>query len=64
MTTDIDVVMAHRFLYYVLGNPVISDREYDKLEAPVKDQIPPVGSDRVQDYSNKQIDLATQLMTK
>ena len=25
-------LLAHRYLYYVLGLPVISDFEYDKLE--------------------------------
>ncbi len=26
------LVLAHRYLYYCLGRPVISDREYDRLE--------------------------------
>lgn len=35
-------IMAHRYLYYVKNQPVISDYEYDMLE---KEAIKNVGSD-------------------
>lgn len=50
-----DVVMRHRFLYYVLGKPVISDVEYDQLERVVLERWPvsvcsEVGSSEISDY--------------
>lgn len=50
--------MAHRYLYYVWGKPVISDHEYDALERRALKRVGPssplhrVGSDREQDYSD------------
>lgn len=38
-TLELDV-MAHRYLYYVLAAPVISDREYDILEAIALRELP------------------------
>jgi hypothetical protein len=42
-------IMAHQFLYYVLGSPVITDYEYDRL---CKDLgcDGTGGSDRFEDY--------------
>ncbi len=55
--SDMDnLIMAHRYLYYVKATPVISDFEYDKLERKAKTIIPShhfinlVGSDRDCDY--------------
>jgi hypothetical protein len=31
-----DVILRHRYLYYVEDAPVLSDKEYDELEAQVK----------------------------
>lgn len=59
---DIDIAMAHRYLYYVKGQPVISDREYDRLELPIKHKLPPVGSDNEEDYSEDQIKLAEAML--
>ena len=62
-----EVAMAHRFLYYVLGLPVIPDYEYDKLEAeavrsaPASHPIHRPGSDRVSSYTLDQIRLAEKL---
>jgi len=33
-----DVIMRHRYLYYVENAPVLSDQEYDSLETEVKAQ--------------------------
>lgn len=32
---DVDTLMAHRYLYYILCKPVISDYQYDMLEKQV-----------------------------
>jgi NAD-dependent DNA ligase len=29
MSTPTEVMLAHQYLYYVLGRPVLSDHEYD-----------------------------------
>jgi len=34
-----DTVMAHRYLYYVLAKPIISDQEYDRLEKQVSQKF-------------------------
>lgn len=50
--------MAHRYLYYVKNQPVISDQEYDKLEERVRKFAPPdhpihkVGSDQDSSYDD------------
>ncbi len=57
-------IQAHRYLYYVLGTPVLSDIEYDMLEAslPVESEIrQTVGSDRASDYSLEAIMLANHI---
>lgn len=49
-------VLAHRYLYYVLARPVLSDYDYDRLEARAKRELPgdspvhTVGSDCASDY--------------
>jgi NAD-dependent DNA ligase len=61
-------VMAHRYLYYVVCRPVISDRDYDALEARAKAVVgvdSPVnnpGSDREQDYSDAALHRVTELI--
>lgn len=58
--------MAHRYLYYVLDAPVISDYEYDMLEKKAFAELPKtspvfeVGSSLKSSYSDQQIALATQ----
>lgn len=54
-----DLVLWHRYNYYVLGCALISDGEYDDLEAAVRDQWSvcvcgvggTVGSSRAEDYT-------------
>ncbi len=51
------ILLAHRYLYYVLGRPVISDFEYDKLEREHLKKFPDSvamnqpGSDKAEHYS-------------
>lgn len=50
-----DVLLRHRFLYYVLGQQCISDEDYDTLERAVREQFPigavqDVGSSNPFDY--------------
>lgn len=61
------MVMAHRYLYYVLHKPVISDYQYDMMEkdaikkAHPDSQILKPGSDKASDYSEATIKLAQDL---
>lgn len=55
--TDIEkIVLAHRYLYYVESQPVISDYEYDVLERKAREVAAPdskvhlVGSSLPSDY--------------
>lgn len=63
-----DLVMAHRFLYYVKSEPVLSDFDYDKLERFLKDIWPEapaigkVGSDLEDNYTAHQKALAKALI--
>lgn len=59
------IVLAHRYLYYVLAEPVISDFEYDMLER----QLPEgsaihllIGSSVAEEYSPTIVALAKQLL--
>lgn len=58
-------VMTHRYRYYVLAKPTISDQEYDALEREAVERLPaghPVhqcGSDRAQDYEPEVVREAT-----
>lgn len=51
-----DVLLRHRFRYYVLGCPVITDQEYDALERMVRERwevgvvVQQVASDQLLDY--------------
>lgn len=50
-----DIVMYHRYAYYVLGKPVLTDGEYDALEREVCERwsinvTREVASDRAVDY--------------
>lgn len=59
--------MAHRYLYYVKGAPVISDRRYDQIEKIARTVLPSsspvhsVGSDLESSYSERVRNLAKQL---
>lgn len=61
------LVLAHRYLYYILGNPIISDYKYDKLEKFAitrlsKDSpVNTVGSDLLSSYSELIISKALQM---
>ena len=56
-STGVDLIMSYRYLYYVKGKPLLTDKEYDDLEAEeveygaggeVLKRL--VGSDREEDY--------------
>lgn len=61
-------VLVHRYLYYVLASPVISDFEYDKLEQKARDTYPEnspvhsVGSCLESSYSSRVVSLAISLL--
>lgn len=63
-----DLVMAHRYLYYVKANPVLSDYEYDQLESFAMFQlknsasIQATGSDFEGSYTKEQKLLANELL--
>lgn len=63
------LILAHRYLYYVLAQPVISDYEYDKLETeakkilPLTSQVHEVGSDLAESYSDEVKIKAHKLLT-
>jgi len=60
--------MAHRFLYYVLSESVISDAEYDVLEkasraiCPFSSPVHGVGSSLASSYTREQTDRAQELL--
>lgn len=50
-----DVLLRHRYLYYVMGQPCIADEDYDTLERAIREQWPigvvqDVGSSNPFDY--------------
>lgn len=50
-----DVLLRHRYLYYVKGEPQLSDADYDALERTVREQYPigvvnDIGSSNPFDY--------------
>lgn len=63
-----DLVMAHRYLYYVEAAPVLSDHAYDVLERKARATLPDtspvqgIGSSLPDSYTEKQIKLAEKLM--
>jgi NAD-dependent DNA ligase len=65
-----DEVMAHRYLYYVLADPVLPDMEYDIIERRAREVCPPdspvhgVGSSLPSSYTETQIALAITMRSK
>lgn len=63
-------LMAHRYLYYVLAAPKISDTAYDLLELRAKSFLPPdspiqkVGSSLAKDYPTEIIKLAHKILVE
>lgn len=63
-----DLVMAHRYLYYVLADTVVSDAVYDALERAARAALPAgspvhgVGSSLAASYSPAQVALAGRLL--
>lgn len=61
------LIMAHRYLYYVGSDNVISDYEYDRLESKARQELPEtspvhgVGSSLSSDYTEAHITLAKEL---
>ncbi len=68
MTEEEKLVMAHRYLYYVLGQPTISDYRYDKLEhivrknAPSSSPVHEVGSSLESSYTEDVIKIARGIL--
>ena len=56
-----EIIMAHKYLYYVLCKPIISDFEYDKLCEEIG-IYGGGGSDREQDYPQYIKNLAQTLI--
>lgn len=62
-----DLVMAHRYRYYVVCDPVLPDHIYDVLERQARVILPDtspvqrVGSDLTSSYTKEQIALANKL---
>lgn len=67
MTDYEDEVMAHRYLYYVMSEPVLPDMVYDTIERRAREVCPPespvhgVGSSLPSSYTDKQIALALKM---
>lgn len=63
-----NTVMAHRYLYYVLADPVLSDFAYDDLEREARAVLPEdspvqgVGSSLPSSYTPAQIALAESML--
>lgn len=61
-----DQVLAYRYAYYVKGVSIISDYDYDMLEAKVFEMddpgIPSVGSDLESSYPQRIINLVNNLL--
>lgn len=57
------LIRAHQYLYYVLGEPVISDHDFDRLEGRFEDKYggSPIGSDLASSYTKGEISLARKL---
>ena len=60
-------VMAHRYLYYVLAEPVLLDHQYDMLERRARESLPAtspvqgVGSCLPSSYTAEQVARAKEL---
>lgn len=65
-----DLILVHRFLYYVAGTPVLSDYDYDMLERkavallPVTHPVHKPGSDNRLDYPARIIEQAEKVWEK
>jgi NAD-dependent DNA ligase len=63
-------VMAHRYLYYVLSEPVLTDFEYDLVERKAREvcaensPVQGVGSDLAGDYNKKHIAAAKEYLKR
>lgn len=72
MSDALDLLLAHRFLYYCKASPLLEDREYDKLERETikgasdeeRRVIETVSSDNPEDYPNHVRSLAGYLVFK
>lgn len=62
------LVLAHRFLYYVIGRPVLPDKTYDDLEeramaaCDMASEVWQPGSDLASDYPPEIITLAAKIL--
>ena len=64
-----DQCLVHRYLYYILCRPMLTDREYDMLErdasnrddTPIDHPIHKPGSDLASSYPQEIADLALQI---
>lgn len=64
-----DLIMAHRYLYYVLSEPVMADTIYDTLERRARAELPDtspvhgIGSSLQSSYTSAQIALAQRILS-
>lgn len=59
MSDILNIVKAHAYLYYVLGESVITDQEYDRMYRESGADF--IGSDLESDYSEEVKQIASQL---
>lgn len=65
-----DFIMALRYQYYVIGEPLVRDSEYDVIENLARRALNPssrvhaIGSDLPRSYTSLQIDLAIKMRKK
>ncbi len=63
-------VMAHRYLYYVLATPVLSDAVYDQIEREARQICDPespvhnLGSSLPSSYTSEQVSYAYELLRR
>lgn len=63
-------VMAHRYLYYVLADTILSDSAYDFIEREARSVCPPespvhkLGSSLPSSYTRAQVEYANHLLEK
>lgn len=61
-------VMAHRYLYYVLADPVLTDFAYDALERLARESLPAtspvhgIGSSLPRSYTAEQVSCAMLML--
>lgn len=62
-------ILAHRYIYYVLNDSIISDAYYDKLERDARAILPEdskvhgIGSSLASDYSEEVVALANKWLS-